>query len=311
LTRCRLPDPCTHGSVRIMTRPSCVVHVSDLPGEPRPRWTPAPGIAATVRNLGDAVGLTHMGVHLRTVEPGNAGTNRHFHIVEEEWTYVLSGCGAVRVGPHRLPVRTGSFVGFPPGPRPHHFIAEGTEPLVLLEGGERRPTEDSGAYVDVDKQWRGGTFERWTAQLPPEIGDPSQSLHIDDVPDRSFQHPVDAQARRVMRRLNHPAGLLRQAVVWTRVQPGDRSTAFHTHDRTDEWIFVLSGRAQVRVGEERFEIGPYDFVGHAAGSPAHVMEPLEPLTYLMGGEINPDDVVIYPDAGVRRVHGKLEPLESV
>jgi hypothetical protein len=38
------------------------------------------------------------------------------------------------------------------------------------------------------------------------------------------------------------------------------------------------------------------------------MEPTAALTYLMGGEINADDVVIYPEAGVRRVRGKLEPL---
>ena len=92
------------------------------------------------------------------------------------------------------------------------------------------------------------------------------------------------------------------------MEPGTHSTAFHTHDRTDEWVFILAGRARVRVGDERFEVGPHDFVGHASGSPAHVMEPIEPLTYLMGGEINPDDVVIYPAAGVRRVYGRLEPL---
>src|SRR5262249_24775035 len=122
-----------------MGRPACVVHAWDVEGERRPRYTTWPGVGAVVRRLGDAVGLTHMGVQLRTIDPGMAGTNRHFHVVEEEWVYVLSGCGMVRIGPHRLPVRAGSFVGFPPGPRPHHFLAAGDEPLVLLEGGERRP----------------------------------------------------------------------------------------------------------------------------------------------------------------------------
>jgi uncharacterized cupin superfamily protein len=121
-----------------------VVHAWDVSGEQRRRWTPAPGVGAVVRRLGDAVGLTHMGVHLRSIEPGMAGTNRHFHMVEEEWAYVLSGRGTVRIGPHRVPIRAGSFVGFPPGPRPHHFLVEGSEPLVLLEGGERRSAEDHG-----------------------------------------------------------------------------------------------------------------------------------------------------------------------
>lgn len=291
-----------------MARPTCVVHAWDLPGEQRPRYTPRPGIGAVVRRLGDAVALTHMGAHLRTIEPGMAGTNRHFHTVEEEWVYVLSGHGTVRIGPHRIAVRSGSFVGFPPGPRPHHFLAEGTDPLVLLEGGERRPAEDYRCYVDLPKWWRGGGFVETAQPVPPEEGDPSQCIHIGDRSIKVFQHDVDPRARRTMRRLNLATGLVRQAVVWSRVEPGAHSTAFHTHDRTDEWVFILAGRARVRAGDERFEVGPNDFIGHPAGSPAHIMEPTELLTYLMGGEINPDDVVIYPEAGVRRVHGQLEPL---
>lgn len=291
-----------------MTRPSTVVHVWDVPGERRPRWTPAAGVGAVVRQVSDAVGLTHMGVHLRTIESGMAGTNRHFHTVEEEWVYVLSGRGTVRIGPHRIAIRAGSFVGFPPGPRPHHFLAQGDEPLVLLEGGERRPAEDYGCYVDVPKWWHGGKFIEAPHPLPAEEADTSQCIHIDDVPVKEFQHDVDSQARRAMRRLNRPTGLVRQAVLWSRVDAGAHSTAFHTHDRTDEWVFILAGRARVRVGDERFEVGSCDFVGHPAGGPAHIMEPVEPLTYLMGGEIDPEDVVSYPDAGVRRIRGGLEPL---
>lgn len=292
-----------------MTRPSGVVHVWALPGEPRPRWTPAAGVGSVVRQLGDAVGLTHMGVNHRTVQPGMAGTNRHFHTVEEEWVYVLSGRGTVRLGAHRIAVHTGSFIGFPPGPRPHHFLAEGDAPLLLLEGGEHRPAEEVGCYVDIPKWWRGSRFVDPPGPVPAEEGDLSQCVHIDGVRQKDFQHDVDARARRTMRRLNRPTGLTRQAVVWARVEPGAHSTAFHTHDRTDEWIFILSGRARVRVGDDRFEVGPDDFIGHPAGGPAHVMEPIEPLTYLMGGEIDPDDIVIYPDASVRRVHGTLEPLK--
>jgi uncharacterized cupin superfamily protein len=290
-----------------MTRPACVVNLWDLPAEKRPRFTPMPGVGAMVRQVSDAAGLTRMGIHLRVVEPGLAGTLRHFHTVEEEWVYVLSGTGAVRIGPHRLPVQGGSFVGFPPGPRPHHFLAEGGEPLVLLEGGERRPAEDLGCYVDIPKWWRDGKFLESSAPPPPEEGQASQRLHVDDVGERIFQHDVDAAARRRQRNLSRASGLRRQAVVWSHVEPGARSTAFHMHERTDEWVLILGGRARVRLGGEAVEVGRHDFVAHPAGGPAHVMEALEPLTYLMGGEIDEADVVLYPEAGVRRVGGRLEP----
>ena len=286
-------------------RPRCVVAVGSLVAEKRPRWTHGPGVGAMVRDLRTPTGLTQMGVNLREIQPGFFGTNRHWHTVEEEWVYVLSGCGEVRIGPLRLPVRAGSFVGFPPGPRPHHFLAQGDAPLLLLEGGERRP-EDQGYYPDARRRFGGGQIVDTDEVLPAEQGDAKQCRHIDDVESHAFQHEVDPRARRTMRRLETETGLERQVVVWSRVLAGDHSTARHSHDRTDEWIFILEGRAIARVGDASFEVGPGDFIAHPAGSPAHRMEVSEPLVYLMGGQRDADDVVVYPDAGMRRVRGRLE-----
>ena len=87
-----------------------------------------------------------------------------------------------------------------------------------------------------------------------EEGDPAQVCHVEKAELREFQHPVDEGARREMRSLHGAVGLERQAVRWSRVSVGDRSTAFHTHDRTDEWVYVLAGSARVRVGDDEFEV---------------------------------------------------------
>lgn len=287
-----------------MTRPSCVINIWDLPGEKRPRFTSTPGVGAVVRAVSDVVGLTRMGAGSRVVEPGFAGTNRHFHSYEEEWTCVLAGQGTVRIGPLRIPVRAGHFIGFPPGPRPHHFLAE-REALVLLEGGEREPDRDNCWYPDLRRFMVGRTFVEPYAEPPPEEGDPRQAVHVDDVAITQFSHDVDAKVRRSMRRLSNGMGFHRQAVAWARVGAGGDSTVLHTHDRSDEWILVLSGKATVRVGDERFVAGPNDFLGHAAGGPAHVMHAEEELTYLVGGQVDPTDVVTYPEAGLRRSGGML------
>jgi uncharacterized cupin superfamily protein len=289
-------------------RPACVVNIADLTAERRPRFTTAPGVGALVRSPGDKTGLTRMGVHVRAIEPGFAGTNRHFHTVEEEWAYVLAGHGTVRIGPLRIAVRQGSFVGFPPGPRPHHFLAEGTEPLVLLEGGERRPSEDSGWYPDARKMgFHGKTVEPYQ-EPPPEEGDASQVLQADDVPVQEVRHDLDPDVLRRTRTLHAPTGLTRQAVRLVEVAAGGRSTVWHTHDRTDEWVFILAGRADARIGETTSTVGPEDFLGFAAGGPAHLLTALEPLTYLVGGQIDATDVVTYPEKRRRRVGGRLEPL---
>ena len=293
-----------------MSRPPCVVHVADMRGEKRPRHLPADGVSSEVRAISDAAGLTRMGVGLRSVVPGFASTHRHFHTVTEEWLYVLSGSGEVRIGPHRVGVHPGHFVGFPPGPCPHHCLATRGEPLVILEGGERRRDEDSCWYPDLGKVAIQRRLTDAESPPPPEEGALTQVVHVDDLATAHFQHEVDDRARRDYQTLHTPTGLVRQAVRWTQVGRGDRSTAYHTHDRTDEWIYVLDGRARVRVGDDRFEVSAGDFIAHSAGGPPHVMEPETPLTYLMGGMIDPDDVVTYPEAGVQRRGGQIVPLAS-
>ncbi len=291
-----------------MTRSPCVVGVGDLEPEDRPRRLNVEGVRSRLRGVSDAVGLQRMGVSIREIDPGMAGTARHFHDVEEEWVYVLSGTGSVRLGAHTLDVRAGTFVGFAPGPVPHHFLATGTEPLVLLEGGERRRTEETVWYPDLGLLARRGKLEK-TTELPTlEEGDRDRRIHIDDLRIRDFQHPVDAGSRRKLRSLHTEVGLTRQAVRWSRVSVRDRTTAYHTHTRTDEWVYILDGRAEARVGDERFEVGPGDFLGHPAGGPPHVMQPRTDLTYLMGGQIDPEDVVLYPEAGKRLYRDRIEPL---
>lgn len=288
-------------------RPACVVNIDDLPGEKRPRQTSTPGVGAIVRSPGTVTGLTKMGVHVRTVAPGFAGTNRHFHTVEEEWAYVLGGRGKLRIGPLLLDVAAGHFAGFPPGPRPHHFINDGDEDLVFLEGGESRAAEDACWYPDARLMLEGREFVEPYRQPPPEEADAAQLQPVDALGVKLFQHDVDGGARRRMRVLHAPTGLTRQAVYWAEVARGDRSTAFHTHERTDEWVFILSGQATAEIGDQRFEVGPNDFLGHPAGSAPHVMEAMTDLTYLMGGMIDASDVVHYPRHGLIRVGGRLEP----
>ncbi len=291
-----------------MTRGGAVVHVPDLPGEPGPRDTKTRGVAAIVRSPGKVAGMRQMGVHVRTVAPGFAGTNRHFHTVEEEWAYVLNGRGKLRIGPLTLPVGPGHFAGFPPGPGPHHFVNDGDEDLVFLEGGESRAAEDGCWYPDARLMSQGRQLVEPYREPPPEHGTQAQLQDIESLTVQAFSHDVEPRARRQMRVLHRPTGLKRQAVYWCRVTQGALTTALHTHDRTDEWVFVLDGNGVVRIGDDEFPVGPHDFVGHPAGGEPHVMRAETDLTYLMGGMIDPLDVVTYPEHGLRRLGGKLEPL---
>src|SRR3954467_7166686 len=68
--------------------------------------------------------------------------------------------------------------------------------------------------------------------------------------------------------------------------PGKKSFPLHAHQVTEEALYVLSGKAQIRSkdadGEQVTEIGPGDYVAYPPGGPAHqlINHGTEPLVYL-------------------------------
>ncbi len=100
--------------------------------------------------LGDAAGLTTMGVNLTTLPPGARSSLRHWHEVEDEMVFVLEGTltliddsGETEIGP-------GEAAGFPGGDaNAHHFENRGDATARFLEIGTR-PARDRCHYADVD-----------------------------------------------------------------------------------------------------------------------------------------------------------------
>lgn len=88
--------------------------------------------------LSDALGMTHLGVHLVRIEPGQESTQFHFHHQEEEFIYILSGRGIAEIGETEFIVAAGDFMGFTVPSAPHLIRNPFTEDLVYLLGGERR-----------------------------------------------------------------------------------------------------------------------------------------------------------------------------
>jgi uncharacterized cupin superfamily protein len=105
------------------------------------------------RRLGEACGLTKFGVNLVSLPAGGQSALRHWHTLEDEFVYVLSGevtlitdAGEQTLGPDMC-------AGYPAGKRDaHHFINRGGEPAIYLEIGSRIPG-DSSFYPDDDLMW--------------------------------------------------------------------------------------------------------------------------------------------------------------
>lgn len=108
------------------------------------------------RALGNAVGLTRIGINLTTLAPGKESSMRHFHTREEEFLFVLEGEVVLRTDEGEQILTAGMCAGFPAGSRNgHHLVNRGNRPARYLEVSNRDP-EDGAEYPDVDLVYRKG-----------------------------------------------------------------------------------------------------------------------------------------------------------
>jgi uncharacterized cupin superfamily protein len=91
------------------------------------------------RSLGDATGLSTIGVHLVRLEQGGTSSVFHFHHQDEEWVYILAGRGIAEIGDEKHEVGAGDFMGFVAGSQAHNLHNPHAEDLVYLVGGNRWP----------------------------------------------------------------------------------------------------------------------------------------------------------------------------
>ncbi len=89
------------------------------------------------KSLGDATGLTNLGIHLIEVEPGHETTEFHVHYYEEEAVYVLSGTATAEIGDEEIAIGPGDFIGYRKGGLAHTIRNSGTETLKCLVIGQR------------------------------------------------------------------------------------------------------------------------------------------------------------------------------
>lgn len=98
--------------------------------------------------LSDRTGLSHVGVSMARVPPGKESFALHAHSVQEEWIFVLSGRGVVRMEGGDVAVESGDFVGFPPDGPAHVVVNPSDQDLVYLQGGDRREG-DRGRFPEL------------------------------------------------------------------------------------------------------------------------------------------------------------------
>jgi len=114
-------------------------------------------------------------------------------------------------------------------------------------------------------------------------------------------------ARRMEGREKRPLGdlfnLSNFGVNLTTLPPGAVSALHHGHSQQDEFIYILSGRPTLHLGETQFRLAPGMCAGFPKNGEAHHLhnDTDEPVTLLEIGDRSAGDEVFYPRDDLKAV----------
>ena len=110
--------------------------------------------------LGDATGLTQFGVNIATLPPGVWSSQRHWHVNEDEFIYVLEGEIVLVEDGGEIVLKAGDAAGWKANSGNGHCLINRTSRAVrYLEVGNRAAI-DTVTYSDIDMRLERSESDR-------------------------------------------------------------------------------------------------------------------------------------------------------
>lgn len=113
------------------------------------------------RQLGDFGGLVNFGVNLTTVPPGQGSALRHWHTMQDEFVFIVSGELTLITDAGEQILTPGMCAAFPKNKPDAHCLVNRTDaPASYLEIGDRTPG-DQVDYPELDLRvdWVDGAHQ--------------------------------------------------------------------------------------------------------------------------------------------------------
>ena len=132
----------------------------------------------------------------------------------------------------------------------------------------------------------------------------AEPFTVEEVPWEEFTHGDRFGMK--FQALSEYAGASQITVCMEVLAPGRQANQAHYHMLEEEHVFVLDGSMTVQLGDRSYEVGPGHYVCFPAGQQvghALVNQGTKPCRYLVLGNPQPHDVMVYTESG--RVHPKL------
>ncbi len=116
------------------------------------------------RKLGDACGLSNIGVNHTILHPGTVSSMRHWHSQEDEFIYVLEGEVILKTDQGEQKLTPGMCAGFKAGVADGHQLANRSAGRAVYLEISNRDSEDTAEYAEADLRWNSpghrGKFTR-------------------------------------------------------------------------------------------------------------------------------------------------------
>lgn len=103
------------------------------------------------RRLAPVAGLTKMGVSHVTLKPGAWSSQRHWHLIEDEFVVMLAGEAVLIDDSGERVMRPGDCAAFAAGERNGHHLQNRSQAdcvFIAVSAGDR--AADRGEYPDID-----------------------------------------------------------------------------------------------------------------------------------------------------------------
>ena len=118
----------------------------------------APCRERRVRRLGEAGGLTRLGVSETVLPPGTWSSQRHWHAEEDEFLVVLEGEVVLVTDEGEALLHAGDCAAFKAGDRVGHCVQNrSAAPARILSCSNRSP-DDRGEYPGLDLVFAGNRY---------------------------------------------------------------------------------------------------------------------------------------------------------
>lgn len=123
-----------------------------------------------------------------------------------------------------------------------------------------------------------------------------KAADIEAMEGQSKTHLLNPNAVRVAKSLGDATGLTQLGFHLMTVMPGHESTEYHRHLYEEQCFYILSGRGEVVIDEQRHALEPGDFAGFPRRGAAHTMVNTgdQPLVFLTARTLLEQDVCDYP-----------------